>query len=238
MKRTARFEYNFFGKNAIAATASAQTDWAKTITSASTNGTVTGHAKGLALALSADNEVQNLCASFGDILSWDIDDLLWVEFCVQVSAALGAASKLRFGLASARADDPDTIAASIFFGIDGDGTTTAVKAECDDGVNEINATATGLTLPANTLKRFRIDLAGGVLTQAPPSLSVGGKANVLLAMEDGSASQVLKPVLPGTRFNMSAYSVGLQPYAQIQKTASTNTGTLYIRQVCGEIRIR
>ncbi|MGE0605546.1 MAG: hypothetical protein AB7O62_00365 [Pirellulales bacterium] len=238
MRRSHFFEYNFFGKNAIAASATAQGDWGKTITSTSGNGTVAGSASGLKFTMSNDNEAQNLCASFGDVLSFDIDELRWIEFAVSVDAVLAAASKLRFGLASARADDPDAIAASIFFGINGDASTTAVIAECDDGTNEVAATATGLVLPANALKRFRIDLAEGTLTQSPPSSSLGGKANVILSGEDATASRVLKRVLPNTRFNMAAYSSGLQPYMQLQKTASTNAVNAYLRQVRGEYLIR
>lgn len=221
--------YDFRGTFAPPAVASpGASDWVKKITSAGGNATVAGHANGMGLNLHADNEVQNLCFYMGDILGFDIDDIVRYRFWASLSATLAAASKVRMGLAGARADDPDAIAQSILFGVDGDAATNAIKAECDDGTNEVAATSVGQVL-TSTPRKFEIDFASGILTQSPPSRSVGGKYNVKLSMENARGEMI--PVLKGTRFNMGAYGGGLQPFFQLQKTASTNTGSLYVQRV-------
>jgi hypothetical protein len=42
---------------------------------------------------------------------------------------------------------------------------------------------------------------------------------------------VLRRVAAKTTFDLSAYSAGLQPYFQLQKSAATATGTLSIQAV-------
>ena len=119
-------------------------------------------------------------------------------------------------MASARANDPDSITALALFRLYG---TTAINCETDDGTNNNDDKATGFTL-GTTLKRFTIDFASGVKTVSPPSPSVGGKSNVLFSCDGGD--NVLRPVCRNTLFDMGNYSAGLQLFAQIQKGASSS----------------
>jgi hypothetical protein len=59
---------------------------------------------GMALAMNATSEVQNLCLYFGDILSYPISKLVSVEYWAMVSASLAAAVTASFGITNARND--------------------------------------------------------------------------------------------------------------------------------------
>jgi hypothetical protein len=186
---------------------------------------------GYRMAFSATNEVQNLCLYFGDVLSFDIDDLIRYWAIVKTVATLDSATQLAFGLASARNDAIDTIGeAALFRAI----ANNSLVVETDDGTNNNDDVATGLTLGA-AWKRFEINFAERVSTMEPPSLSLGRPSNVGFygANDNGS----LRRVASGTRFDMSNYSSGLQPFFQLQKSAATNTDNLDVLQVGVEFNL-
>ncbi len=158
----------------------------------------------------------------GDVLPFDIDDIIRAEFIVKTVAALDATTQLAFGLASARNDAIDSIAEAALFRCIGDNN---VVVETDDGTNNNDDVATGLTLGA-AWKRFAINFAERNTTQDPPSLSLGRKSNIGFYGSNDNGS--LRRVASGTRFDMSNYSGGLQLFAQIQKTSDSNTDHLDI----------
>lgn len=228
MGRTARkWRWDFRGHNLILATASnAGTPWSKADTSAAGAPTLVGlNGGGIRLLLDNTNEVQNLCLYQGDVLPFDIDDIIRASFVVACAAALNAAESLAFGLASARNDVIDSIAAAAIFRCIGN---QSVLVESDDGTNDNDDVATGLTLGA-TWKRFDIDFASRNTTREAPSLSLGRKSNVEFYGYNGFNSR--RRVASGTRFDMSNYSSGLQCFFQLQKTAATSTGNLDILAV-------
>lgn len=203
--------------------------WAKADTSAAGTPTLTTVAGEMVGTLANNNEVENLCLYFGDILSFDIDDLLKAEFWIRCSASLPATDSLAFGMISARADDPDAIAANAMFRVLGSaGLTNAVTVETDDGTNDNDDVATGQVLVA-TMKRFVIDFASGITTRSAPSASLGRKSNVMFYMDDARGD--LRRVAEGTRFDMSNYAAGLQPFVQIQKQAAATTPMFALRRV-------
>jgi hypothetical protein len=206
------------------------TPWVRAITGAAPP-TVKGAAGGMALALTADVQVQNACFYQGDILSYDIDDLIQVDIWAQLSASLAAAVTASFGLASARNDTPESMTALALFKCIGNNN---VLVSTDDNVTDLSDKATGDTL-STTLKRFTIDFGSGVHTQSPPALSAGGKAAVQFLMDNGRGQ--LRNVAPNVRFDMSAYTAGLQLFAQIQKTSDAATGTLTIPRMRVKRRI-
>jgi len=222
-------DFFFPGKCVPAPTASVvDGPWSKADTS--TGGAPTLAAVGglMVGTLAADEEAENLALYFGDVLGFDIDDLIRAEFWIKASASFAATDSLAFGMASARNDAIDSIAAHALFRLLGDASTNPITCETDDGTNDNDDKAAGQVLVA-TLKRFVIDFAGGVLTKGPPSLSVGGKGNVLFSMDDPRGNLV--PVCRGTLFDMSNYSAGLQPFIQIQKTSATTTPSFSLRRV-------
>jgi hypothetical protein len=163
----------------------------------------------LTITLASTSEVENVCLFQSDVLNWDIDKLIHAEFRVKTVASLDSATSLAFGMCSARADDPDALAAHASFRLIG---SNAIVCESDDAVTDKDDVATGTTLVA-TYKKFVIDFQD--------------KTDVKFYV-DGVR------VAASTTFDMSGYTAGLQPYVQIQKTADTNTDSVvidYIRLV-------
>ncbi len=158
------------------------------------------------LTLASTTEIENVCLHFNDALDFDIDSIIRMEFRAKVTTTLDSATTIVMGLGSARADDPDTVAANAFFKLAG---SNAVVVETDDGTTDNDDNATGVSL-SSTYKRFVIDFSGG-------------KSDVKFYI-DG--------VKVGTEtFTMSAYSSGLQPIFQIQKTSDSNTDALTVDYV-------
>jgi len=178
-------------------------------------GNVSGAVGVMALALEATSQVQNVCVSFGDVLALDSLMLRYVEFRARMAVALGttATTMVAFGLASERNDTIDTIAEAALFRILGDG-SDAVVVESDDGTTNNDDVATGVTL-TTTFKRFGIDFSKGL-------------SDVRFFADDANGR--LTRVASGTTFDLSALTAGegLQFYAQIQKAANTELGTLQI----------
>lgn len=223
MRTTHVDRFNFRGAYAPPLVASREGQWCKADTSAAGAPTVqTGSSGAMELTLAADNEVENICLYFGDVLPYDIDDLVRVDIIAALSASLPAAVSAAFGITGARNDAIDAIAQAVLFRAIGNNT---IVAESDDGTTDVDDIPTGLTL-STTFRRFRIDFAEGNLTQSPPSLSLGGKADVRLHMSNDNGT--LRRVASGQRFRMDAYTGGLQLFAQLQKTAAASVGTLFI----------
>ena len=132
---------------------------------------------------------------------------------------------MAWGLCSERNDDPDSLTAHATFRTIG---ANDIVVESDDGTTDKDDIATGQTLLASW-KRCVIDFSAGIVAKQAPSLSVGGKADVQFFV--GDAYGKLRRVASGTPFDMSAYSAGLQPYLQIQKTSDSNTDALSVLEV-------
>lgn len=232
-RRTETIIYDFRGNQAIPASGSgAGAPWVKTDTSSGGSPTVGGLAGGgLRMAFDNTSEIQILTVDFGNVLSFDIDDLIRAWFIVKTVAAADSATSLAFGLTGNRHDTIDSIAqAAIFRCI----ANNNVLVETDDGTTDIDDVPTGLTLKANW-KRFEINFAERNTTVEPPSLSKGRKSNIAFYGTNDNGS--LRRVASGTRFDMSAYTGGLQPFFQLQKTADTNTDNLDILQVGIEVNL-
>jgi hypothetical protein len=201
---------DFCGGATIAATVG-EGFWKITDTSAAGTPTFTKanaeHGGTFTLAFDVTNEVQNLCLDFGDKLQFDIDQLIEIEFRIKTVAALTAANRLAFGLQTNRNDNTDSTNAHAQFLLAG---SSAVLCETDDNVNDIDDKATGQTL-TTTFRRFVISFAAG-------------KADVRFFI-DGDR------VAAGTTFNMSNFTTQLQPFVQLQKTASANTDSVTIDYV-------
>lgn len=232
-RQTRQYRYDFRGELALAAAGSGVGHpFVKADTSASGSPTVGGlDGGGLRMLLDNTSEVQNLCVYMGDVLPFDIDELVSVEVIAKTTATLNAATSIAFGLASARNDAIDSITEAALFRCIGD---NSVVVETDDGTNNNDDVATGLTL-SDTWKRFAINFTERNTTMEPPSVSLGRKSNIGFygANDNGS----LRRVASGTRFDMSNYTGGLQLFAQIQKTADTNTNNLDILEMCVEVSL-
>ena len=117
-------------------------------------------------------------------------------------------SSLAFGVASARNDAIDSLTNLALFRVIAADSTTAVVVETDDGTTDNDDVATGKTL-INAYKRFVISFALGL-------------SDVRFFI-DG------QPVATGTTFSMAAAAANnVQPYVQIQKTATTNADSVTV----------
>lgn len=203
MKRVSAFRDQFRGHRVYSPTAGSNVghNWIITDTSAAgapTHAPVDG-GKGLKVDMASTSEAENLCASWGDILGVDIDDILEVRIRIkQNQATIDAASSLAFGVAGDRNDAIDSVAQHALFRLIG---SNAIVCESDDGTTDVDDVATGKSL-TNAPKDFIISFARS-------------KADVRF-FADG------QPVAEGTTFDMSAYTGALQPFVQLQKTADTN----------------
>jgi hypothetical protein len=200
------FHEDFLGPQTLTTSPANSDRWdiADTSSAGTPTYTVGGIGGEATLAFDAQNEIQNVCLFQSDVLNWDIDKLLRAEFRVKTVASLDSATSLAFGLASARNDAIDSIAAHASFRLIG---SNSVVVESDDGVTDLDDKSTGVSLVA-TYKRFVIDFSGGT--------------NDVKFYIDGVR------VAGSTTFDMSGYTAGLQPYVQIQKTADTNTDSVVI----------
>jgi hypothetical protein len=231
-KRVIRIPFDFHGAFSPPAVASRQGQWCSKITKTAGSPAVASVSGGtIDLALDNANEVQNLCLYMGDILPFPITDIVRMEFSAKLSASLAAAVSGFMGLGSARNDAIASIAQRIGFGFSG---SNAITVDGVDGTNSQTGKATGYSL-STTLRRFAIDFSMGSLYQSPPSLSKGGIADVRMFMSNDK--NALNGVVPGTRFDLSAYSGNLQPIFQIQKTANAATGTLSLFDGWIEVRV-
>jgi hypothetical protein len=204
------FVEDFLGPQTLTASPTGSDLWdiADTSSAGTPTYTVGGINGEATLAFDTQAEVQNVCLYMSDKLNFDIDKLLRVEMAVKMGqAAVDATTSLAFGLASARHDAIDSIAAHASFRVIGSGSTTAVVVESDDGTTDKDDIATGATL-INAYKRFVIDFSGGT-------------SDVKFYI-DGVQ------VATSTTFDMSGYTAGLQPYVQLQKTSDANADSVVI----------
>ena len=199
---------DFIGASAAFPTsADPATPWLLVDTSAAGAPTAVRNASEAIITLAATSEVENMCVAHGDALSFDIDLIQSIEMKVRLGAVFTTGSELVFGLGSARNDTTDSVAANAWFKMVGANSTTLVYCETDDGTRDVDDISSGQTL-GTTYKKFLIDFTGG-------------KSNVRFFI-DGV------PVATSQRFDMSAYSSGLQPIVQLQKAANTNVDAVRI----------
>lgn len=202
------FEDDFLGMTVtLPASANIGSPWLVDDTSAAGTPTFVRSGSAAVLTLASNVEVENVCLHFGDVLPFDIDDILSMEFRAKVTATLDATTTIVMGLGDTRDDDPDAVIANAFFKLAG---SNAIVVESDDGTTDLDDKATGVSLAA-TYKKFVISFTGG-------------KSDVRFFV-DGAR------VAASTTFDMSAYSAGLQPIFQIQKTSDANVDALTIDYV-------
>lgn len=230
-QQTRKIHYDFRGETAIAAAGSgAGGPFVKADTSENGSPTVAGLlGGGVRMLLTSTNEAQNLCLYMGDVLSFSIGEIISAEIVAKCSASLDSSVSLAFGLASARNDAIDSLAAHSSFRCIG---SNSIVVETDDGTNDNDDVATGMTL-GTSWKRFGINFAERISSMEPPSVSLGRASHIgFYASNDHGSS---RRVASGTRFDMSNYTSGLQFYAQLQKTAATAVASLDILEMTIEV---
>lgn len=205
------YEDDFIGASvSLPTSANIASPWVVTVTGAAPP-TAVRNASNAVFTLTSANQEQILGGGHGDALSFDIDELQSIEFACRLGATtFTSGSILAFGVGSARNNTLNDVAAHAWFRMEGANSTTLVYAESDDGTRDVDDVSTGVTL-GTTFKRFVIDFTGG-------------KSDVKFYI-DGQR------VCASQRFDMSAYSAGLQPIIQLQKAANTNADVLTVDYV-------
>jgi hypothetical protein len=184
--------------------------------------------QGMSLTLDATNEVQVAKLYFGDVLSYLIGQLISIEFWAALSASPNAAITAFFGLCNTNNDTIASITQRCIFKFVG---SSALTMDCVDGTNSVTGFApSGQTL-GTTLEKFMLEFKEGVNTVSG-GLSTGGKSRIIASAE-GNAQNTLRWVNQNQILSMGALAdtVGLQPYAQIQKTAVAAGATLTIQRI-------
>lgn len=161
----------------------------------------------VAITLASTNEIENVCMDFGNVLSMAVGSLKKFKAIVKCSA-ISSTVRLAFGIQSARNDNTDSTTINAQFLLAG---SNAVLCETDDGTTDLDDRVTGQTL-STTYRKFEIDFND--LTDVQFYI-------------DGVR------VCETTKFDMSAASLtaGVQPFFQIQKTASTAVDSVTIDDV-------
>ena len=200
---------DFFGTSATFPTsADPATPWLVVDASSAGAPTYVRNASNAVLTLASTSEVENVCLSHGDALSFDIDDLLSAEFRVKVTGCTSGTT-ISWGMASARNDTPASMTALALFTMTGATSTTDVTVETDDNVTD-TAPVSSATALATTFKRFVIDFSN--------------KSNIKFYIDGVQVAR-------STTFTMAGYTSGLQPFVQIQKTSSANTDAVTVDYV-------
>jgi len=162
------------------------------------------------LVFDSQAEAQNVCLSWGDKLAFDINSVRGYECGVRFVAGTGGAkdttTTVAWGLTGDRNDAIDSIAIASIFRLASASAVLPVVIENDDGTNTNDDVATGFSMVDTTWCKFKIDFSNLDDVKYYAGLATGGMARV------GAA----------TTMKMSAYSAGLQPFFQIQKTSDTN----------------
>jgi hypothetical protein len=208
--RDVRCFEDIFDRSQVLTTTSGMNGWAIADTSSAGTPTYTTvNGGGLTATLASTSEVENVCIYQKDILTFDINELQFIEMLVKVGS-ISSATSLAFGLAGARSDTLDSVAQNCWFRMEGGTSTSNVVVETDDGTTDNDDVATGATL-STTLKLFRIEFFAGV-------------SDIRFFIDNAR-------VASGTTFSMSAYTGALQPFIQLQKTAATSTPSVTIAKV-------
>jgi len=154
------------------------------------------------IAIDTTNEVQRAELYWNDQLNVDITKNPVFRCRLKNSATLAGNQFAVFGLASARNDDPDVIATSVWFKL---AATADILVEGDDGTTDTDDSDSGTDLTAATYTEFEINCAD------------------LAAVEfyiDG--------VKQSTTIAMSAATGTLQPFIQVGKTSGATGVTLTV----------
>ena len=173
-----------------------------------------GGAAKLTLASTSEEEIVTLYQN--DVLPWDLDSLLSVDFIVKVGS-IDAVTQLVFGVGSAQNDTEDSVTVNAWFRMDGTASTSAIVVETDDNTVDNNDVATGTTL-STTYKKCTIDFSQGL-------------ADVRFFI-DGSR------VAASTTFDMSAVTSGqnVQPFVQLHKASGTGVAYVQIAKISAKYR--
>ena len=163
------------------------------------------------ITLAANNEVEVCGYDFNDVLTFDIDEGPVMVAKIKTTA-ITTAEGVVVGLGAAWNDTLDSNAAHAWFRLVA---SMALVVESDDGTNDNDDVATGVTMVAATYKWLKIDCTDS--------------ADVRFYTSDDGLTWTR--VASTTTFDMSNYTDGLQPMFAIVKASGTTTPTLTVDKI-------
>lgn len=230
-RNTDIIRYRFRGSQAPPLVANRMGDWCSFLLGAGGPTVLAVSGGDMQLLIDNNDEAECACLYQGDVLPFDINDLVRVEFLARLAVAPGATGQLVLGVGTARNADPTVVTAAAMFRLTGN---SNIVIDTRDGTNTVAGAATGETL-LTVYKRLVIDFASGNLTQSPPGASVGGLGDVRFFVSDVRGS--LRRVAAGTRFRMDAYAGNLQIIAQLQKSGGVVVPNCQILGIDVELKL-
>jgi hypothetical protein len=163
------------------------------------------------IALAATSENEEVGIYWGDALNWNIDKGPIFEIRANISVIPTLLTEIYFGLANAHAAGPISTGGPTIhamFCLDGAATPVIYT---DDTSNDVDATATGVTVTTGAYNVYRIDMTNA--------------ADVKFYIDGASVGG-------GTTHDMSTgTNVVLQPYIMAQKASGAGLGTINIDYV-------
>ncbi len=195
-------------------------------------GTVTANQGAIRLQIPAAAGASRATVFQADSLPFDISDIIRVEMLVKsdIDLANNPNTILAIGLCHNFDATLDNMI-GVYFRSEGD---NKLLVESNDGVRNIDDIETGFDIQPE-FQRLAIDFARGTNTQSFPSVSTGGVSDIRFFA--GNATGALRDIRTGgTRFDLSAHAGGLQLFAQIEKTAGADVGSLWIRDICVTVK--
>lgn len=163
------------------------------------------------ITLAADDEAEVVGYDFGDVLPFDIDNgpVMIAKF---KTTAITTNEGVVIGLGAAWNDVLDSNAAHAWVRLVANMTPVV---ETDDGTNDEDDTATGITMVAATYKWIKIDCSDS--------------ADVKFYFSDDGLAWT--KVAASTTFDMSNYTAGLQPMFAVVKASGVTQPTLTVDKV-------
>lgn len=186
------------------------------------------------LTMSNNAEIQVKALWENDILTFDKENLEYVEFDIKPSAVLPANSRFFCGVASARNAEPNSITHSAFLSLLGSNT---LNCECDDNVVDTAPVAAGIVLPTDRFTTVGINFVDGVKSQSPPAMSKGRFSALRFYASDNRGNK--RFLLPNTPFSLENIGAQrLQLFMQLQKASSTDAVAVAISQIRYGLRVQ
>jgi hypothetical protein len=190
-------------------------------TSSAGTPTYVGSADGLKLTLAATDEAEVVTLYWGNVLGIlpaNIERIIFRD--VKVSATL--VDEVAIGLGSAQNDTLDSFTTNCWFKLTG---SNVIVCESDDGTNDVDDKATGLSLSTTALT-LEIDFTTEIYS-ASKATSKGQQAAFYVTDGNGVRRRVADQVA----FNMANVATGVQPIIQIQKASGTTTPNVSVREI-------
>lgn len=228
---TREVRFNFLGDFFVDAAGNDQsTPWRKSV-AGTTPGVVAANGGAMKVELTSFSGAQSAVLHHDDVLSFDIDDLLYIEFIWQLTMT-GSTPDIAFGLASTGVGETafSGLENALLFRVNSD--SLALKAVTRLGTDTAVSETSNHTVGGGEWLRSRIDLSTGAkaLTDVATAPKAG-KGAVKFYSGNPSEGRAMERLV-SREFDMSGYSGSLQPVVFAAKASGAQTAVMNVREIC------